>query len=622
MNDKLSIILILFDKDDLYISLDSIRGQTFKNYEVFILTTEQIDLPEAFTDERHHMIIVDSLKTVFQHLLPLSESLTGNFITYMNSNDTSAASRFEKQINYMNKNNLNICSCLELPKNSNEKDKKALDESNKFIKADDINSVISSAYLPLDFYTFVIKKDFLIKIVSFSTLNNFESEIDMILFFLKYEDISKLPQILYYVKHSRIPYKESLYYYDGPNTTNKLAIFNRNNTLENKSYTREIFNSKKELDTQKNKEYKRTILAVLTGVYVGGTETYIISLANRLKRENIRLCIITKYCVNTDNLLFNDIPIYVINLRDINEWKKLSSSINNVSLIQIHYDSEVKLCPMLKSLFNVPITVTFHGIYYNLKLIKAYLKYIDEFVFVSSYVKEYYNKLLMHPSSSKYTIIPNGIEVPDKSEDNISEEINLRKSLSIPENSLIFLYCSRMSFNKADMAVRFLKCFDDIADENKNIYAVIIGSGIHEFIVKDAYKNDVINKDKVFLLGTRFNMPAYYAESDIVIGTGRVALEAMSIGRPVISLGSNCEVNIVSSENIDVLVQSNFGDHFSEDFQLNEDLIIRRLKECMNLLINSADKLKELGEWSCSYVKNNLSLEKLARYYIDKCNEY
>ena len=89
----------------------------------------------------------------------------------MNSSDINAFERFEKQILFMNLNNLNICSCLEMPLHNNIQQKQALIESNNFITSDDINSVISASYLPLDLYTFVFRKSFFIKILYYSYLS-------------------------------------------------------------------------------------------------------------------------------------------------------------------------------------------------------------------------------------------------------------------------------------------------------------------------------------------------------------------------------------------------------------------------------------------------------------------
>lgn len=50
-------------------------------------------------------------------------------------------------------------------------------------------------------------------------------------------------------------------------------------------------------------------------------------------------------------------------------------------------DKDLYLCPMIKSILNVPIIFTIHGIYYSEKIIQSYSNYLDEIIFVSEYSK-------------------------------------------------------------------------------------------------------------------------------------------------------------------------------------------------------------------------------------------
>ena len=252
MVSKLSIILIAFNYDTIYDSLNSIFNQTFTNLEVFIITSKKYFNIPKFNGDKCHVIEVNDKDPIFNKLVSLSISLSGDFITFMNGEDINDCKRFEKQISFMNLNkNINISSCLEMPINNDISVETALNEANNFVTSTDINFVTAASYLPLDLYTFVFKKSFLIKILYYSSYYFFTCEIDLILYFLRFEKISKVPEVLYYVKNSRIPYAESLNYYQGPNTTNKLGIFNENNVLDNQCYFNEIINSRRLISTNK-----------------------------------------------------------------------------------------------------------------------------------------------------------------------------------------------------------------------------------------------------------------------------------------------------------------------------------------------------------------------------------
>ncbi|WP_322019916.1 glycosyltransferase [Clostridium butyricum] len=463
MTSKLNILLIALDNTDLSDTLTSISKQTFTNWELYIITFEKINNISNIIKDKYQIIKINEKTSIFNFLLSFSSSLSGDFIALIANCDINDPKRFEKQISFMNSNNLNICSCLEASMNNNIYEKEALIESNKFIDSDNINSVISASYLPLDLYTFVLRKSFLIDILPYCTHSIFDSEIDLILYFLRFEKISKVPEILYYVQKSRLPYKECLNYCESPLTTNKLAIFNRNKILDNQSYFKEIITSKKKLSTYCI-EYDSTIVTILNSVNIGGTESYVINLANRLKKEKIQLCILTNECFNKELFVFYDIPLYIFDLKNIYKFKNTLSIIPNIKLIQIHMDKDLYLCPMIKSILNVPIIFTIHGIYYSEKIIQSYSNYLDEIIFVSEYSKKYYSELLEKSYIHKYLVIPNGIEI---SNDIISKKSFLKKALGIDENSIILIYCSRLSYNKSKLALLFLESFKKVIKKKK-----------------------------------------------------------------------------------------------------------------------------------------------------------
>ncbi len=614
---KLSVILIALNSNDISTTLDSILNQSYANLEVFIITSKRYF--NVFKSNKYKCCVIEVTDTdsIFNKLISLSTLLSGDFITFMNNSDINAPRRFEKQILFMNLNNANICSCLEMPIDNDTFKNQALSESNNFVTSNDINFVVSASYLPLDLYTFIFKKSFFYKLLHYSKYYSFTSEIDLILYFLHFENINKVPEILYYVKNPRIPYNESLNYYLGPNTQNKLAIFNENKTLDNQYYFNEIINSQRKTKKQKN-ECKYTIIAILNSCNIGGTESYIINLSNKLKEENINLCIFTNECFNKELFIFYGIDLHVLNLNNKNELINTISNINDIKLFQIHTNNDIYLCPVIKSIVDAPIVLTIHGIYYSEKILNSFLHYIDKIVFVSDYAKEYYNNLVNKLPIDKYITIPNGIENPTK---NLNHKNILRKSLGIPKDSIVILYCSRLSYNKSNLARLFLESFKKVNSKNKEIFAVIIGDGNYSKFIKDlAYKiNSELGQNRIFILGNRFNIFDYYNDSDLIIGTGRVALEAISLGKPVISFGLNGDVNIINNTTILEMINSNFGDHCSSSPKLNDELIVHNLSTFINSFIIFNKKFKELASFNKSYVEKYLSLDKIAEFYIKAC---
>ena len=83
-----------------------------------------------------------------------------------------------------------------------------------------------------------------------------------------------------------------------------------------------------------------------------------------------------------------------------------------------------------------------------------------------------------------------------------------------------------------------------------------------ENIIKMAEElNLSLNRKAVHVIGARYDVLSYYLESDLVIGTGRVPLEALSCERAIIAAGSKGCIGIVSEENQEEMWDLYFGDH-------------------------------------------------------------
>jgi spore coat polysaccharide biosynthesis predicted glycosyltransferase SpsG len=56
------------------------------------------------------------------------------------------------------------------------------------------------------------------------------------------------------------------------------------------------------------------------------------------------------------------------------------------------------------------------------------------------------------------------------------------------------------------------------------------------------------------------DVPALMAQCDLVIGAGRVAMEALLCGRPAFAIGEAKAIGLVTEQNLDEALASNFGD--------------------------------------------------------------
>ena len=103
------------------------------------------------------------------------------------------------------------------------------------------------------------------------------------------------------------------------------------------------------------------------------------------------------------------------------------------------------------------------------------------------------------------------------------------------------------------------------------------------------------------------------ANSDVVIGAGRVAMEALALGISVFAMGEACCHGIVSKANIDNAISTNFGDILSvaAPFRPDTDAIMRELETCItgDAFINI-----ELSELSRVYNLDTIMPKILSTY--------
>lgn len=107
----------------------------------------------------------------------------------------------------------------------------------------------------------------------------------------------------------------------------------------------------------------------------------------------------------------------------------------------------------------------------------------------------------------------------------------------------------RLSGPKGDLCYRLLtECLDTQAYDVQ----VITGSAMTERFAG--------LQNQVAFVGYSANVQQVMAESDLVIGAGRVAMEALMCGRPTLAVGEASCVGLVDSSNLDAAMACNFGD--------------------------------------------------------------
>ncbi|WMC10332.1 polysaccharide deacetylase family protein [Oceanimonas pelagia] len=102
-------------------------------------------------------------------------------------------------------------------------------------------------------------------------------------------------------------------------------------------------------------------------------------------------------------------------------------------------------------------------------------------------------------------------------------------------------------------------------------------------------------QNKVEFLGYVQDVPGLMAQSDLVIGAGRVAMEAILMQRPVFAVGEAEAVGLVTPDNIQAAMASNFGDIGPNDLDIDFTTLPTQITAALDTRFDSvalADSVK------------------------------
>ncbi|MGV2703806.1 polysaccharide deacetylase family protein [Aeromonas salmonicida] len=116
----------------------------------------------------------------------------------------------------------------------------------------------------------------------------------------------------------------------------------------------------------------------------------------------------------------------------------------------------------------------------------------------------------------------------------------------------------RLSGPKGELCCRLL---DEVLDLDACQVCVVSGTRVPERFARF--------QDRVDFVGYVDDVPALLAGCDLVIGAGRVAMEALLCGRPAFAIGEAKAIGLVTEQNLDEALASNFGDIGPQDLAID-----------------------------------------------------
>lgn len=320
------------------------------------------------------------------------------------------------------------------------------------------------------------------------------------------------------------------------------------------------------------------ILMALSQLEITGAEVYATTIADELIKRGNKVYIVSDTLTTPTKaeyikLEFNKRSL----LKRIEHIKFLYKLIKekNIQIVHAHSRASSWSCQIVCKLAGIPLITTTHGrqpIHFSRKLIKAFG---DHSIAVCENIKKHMVNDIGF-SENKISVILNPVNYKKL---DLEKKVNDKKVISI---------VGRLSGPKGDVAYDLLEILSQDELLSKYKVRLIGGKELPERFLKFKEKD-------IEFIGYVPNIQEKIFESDIVIGAGRVAFEALLNKTSLIAVGETEYMGFINKENLSKSLASNFGDiGFMKYPQIRKDILLDDIKKALELSENEKEELKNI----------------------------
>lgn len=582
MKPEISVIMPVYNcKQYIFESIKSICNQTFENWELIIIndnSTENIEEEiKKIQDDRIHYHAFVEHEGLFNSLKYGLQQAHGDFITFHDPDDISSPTRFDEQLNYLKSNDdLGMVSCLIRCFTNDTSYRNACTFIEKIqnanISKEQIENAIINGFFPVIFPTIIMRRSLLSGVEFHKEENELEDYLQIFLYLIKQGRLEKVNSILYYYRR----HKNSYHIQNEKNYSETVEAQLSQSGIQNFIKYRELYKnleSEQYIVSRSKEDSPLRILMLIDALNIGGTEMYVLELAKSLKKLGAHVIIGTSGGPLTEvfkhyGLKIVKIPFtsdYISN-KNIMKLIKLTKKIideEKINLLHCHLFASMRLGNDIYRSYKIPYIVTLHGLFYPNDVLFMSCINATKIIAVSEPIKKLIESKLGSRIRGEIVVIPNGIDMENFHPQHTVK--GLKNQLGIPEKSQVITYCSRLGWGKTLAAEAFIFACFILMTENKNLHAFVIGDGADKNLITHEVNilNKILQRDAIHVVGAKFDVLPYYQNANIVVGTARVALEAMSCGKPVIAVGNHGYTGIISPKRMNEQWNMYFGDHDS-----------------------------------------------------------
>ncbi|WNC13432.1 glycosyltransferase family 4 protein [Brevibacillus brevis] len=360
-----------------------------------------------------------------------------------------------------------------------------------------------------------------------------------------------------------------------------------------------------------------TVLMVLDSMGAGGTETHVLSVGKPFAAKGAKLHVAGADGPFHQEFVRAGFRVHLVEAesqplearRDcrMKAFRQVMER-EGVTIVHVHQTPSGLAAASAARSLGIPVVFTMHGTYYPPGEALELAEMCDAIISVSKPVQGYWRTRGIESS-----VISNGVD-PEAFRPVEVQHGTPRILEEIPQHATVVTYVSRLAWQKASVCNMVLRSTKSKLPELENVHIVVVGTGAQAHHVTELARalNKLKGERYIHIAGEQTDVRPFYARSDLVIGTGRVALEAMACGKPVLAIGNHGYFGMVTPDVYSKAWDYYFGDHDSIE-KPSPHLIAQSLRAALR----DRGSLKRIGAQAREWIASEFAIEQKAGAILD-----
>ncbi|TAH18464.1 MAG: hypothetical protein EAZ08_11275 [Cytophagales bacterium] len=310
------------------------------------------------------------------------------------------------------------------------------------------------------------------------------------------------------------------------------------------------------------------ILHVFSANILAGSVFYALSLAEKHSAEGHDVFLVSDAENLPTSVPFFALPIanrsYVQRFKNISFLKNFIKQ-HGIQVLHSHSRAASWVSYFALRGTKIPLISTIHGRQHIHTSVQLFDIYGDRVIAICENLKKHLvDEVKM--KVEKIALLGNSFDF-EKIDNTLKDIHEVGKQLSTENNinkGKVISVIGRLNGGKGEIVSHLLeKVFPVLLEKDKNLIINLIGGSLEEIPSEGQAYFHLANEqygNRIKLIGFVNNVLQWIHDADLVIGAGRVAIEALYVGTSVLALGEATCYGVVSEENIALCLASNFGD--------------------------------------------------------------